>query len=383
MTKRRGRKRNKRKTKKFSSGLFLKSIDNPFREVPQEELNKIIAKAGQNYEKEFNESLAKLIRHINEYHPLHLLSILSVYGLFKGMTKSGKISKKENINSISQAHVELIQALVLMIPSAEVSFLPVPPYIVQKIWDLTIPLSNAFSQKRLVQIQNTKSEQQKAILFLQERVRRHTQMVRNWGYYKRVIQIIKELYCPLDSLYLNKIGLSATELIQTFEYLVTRMESSINRHWQRLKPVFKARSIEEAIRVYYKSFPDIQDSPEKLIAHCQEQKIPLKGVFSFILSHSDLRLIDMFKFSIAELTSNTGIEQERLDKGLSELSLQFGDLKDKNPEHFFMDNPIWTKPLIKLMDGTYFCSIPLIFFSFSFNIMDGFLADNEDGSKAC
>ncbi len=36
------------------------------------------------------------------------------------------------------------------------------------------------------------------------------------------------------------------------------------------------------------------------------------------------------------------------------LSLQIGDLADDNPDHFFMANPVWLRPLIAVDEETFF-----------------------------
>ena len=39
-------------------------------------------------------------------------------------------------------------------------------------------------------------------------------------------------------------------------------------------------------------------------------------------------------------------------------------MSEEDTEHFHLDNPVWTKPVIKLDDGKYFCALPFGFFSF-------------------
>jgi len=106
-------------------------------------------------------------------------------------------------------------------------------------------------------------------------------------------------------------------------------------------------------------------------------------VGSFILSHSDLRLPDIFTFSIEKVAADVGLDAEGLSTGLGKVELSFGELEGENPEHFFLDNPVWRRPLIRLGDGIFFCAMPQVFFSFVFQILDGLLGEDTKPRKCC
>lgn len=56
---------------------------------------------------------------------------------------------------------------------------------------------------------------------------------------------------------------------------------------------------------------------------------------------------------------------------LKKLSLPFGSLQDRSPDSMLLDNPVWTKPLIEIADGVYFCATPQTLMSFVFPIVEG------------
>jgi hypothetical protein len=243
-------KRNKTKSRKDSAELVFTQFNSPFSGLPQEVVAEILVEAGRSHEKEFNESLKKLLKKISSFDALHLLSILAIYGLSVGMTETGKTSKKKK-PTIHQAHVELVQALALRSPFSEQSSEPIRPHQVQEIWDLLISFDTAFNLKRLVQIKKAKAEEKKAVLQLQEWLRIHTNIVRNWGYFRRVISISKRLYSPIDSLFRASVSLEATLLMDVFDYLVIYVEEVNNERLQQIRYVFNARTIEEAIKIYH------------------------------------------------------------------------------------------------------------------------------------
>ena len=357
--------------------------DNPFQGIPQDKLVQGLLEVGRSYDREFEEALSRLIGHIGTVNPLHLISVLSVYGLFAGITDTGKVQQKKTDKEFHQAHGELAQALVLTIPPKDVSANPAPPEDIQEIWDLLIKLGDAFYLKRLAQIERATTDQEKAILQLQERLRLHTQFVRNWGYFTRIISITKELYKPLDPVYENTVGIGATQLIQLFEHLVRRSESAVNDRWQRLHPIGRARTLEEAVKAYFAAFPDLEGLPDELITYFQKHQAPREAVVSIMLSHHDLQLPDVFTFDVPEIAKETGLDANRLRCALPRLSHKFGELRNAQHEHFFLSNPVWLKPLIQLADDTYFCAMPQVFFSFVFPTLQGLLGDNRDAQELC
>lgn len=354
-----------------SEGLVFTEINNPFSGLSQEVVAEILVEAGRTHEIEFKESLEKLLEKINSVNALHLISMLAAYGLVVGITATGKTSKKRQ-PTLHQVHVELAQALALHSSFLEQPSEPIHPHQIQEIWDLLISLNDNFNFKRLIQIQNIKTEEQKAILELQEWLRLHTNIVRNWGYLRRVISIAKRLYSEIDSLFKTSVGLEATSLIDVFDCLVNHIEEVNTERLQHIRSVFKARTIEEAIKIYHEAYQ--LPGTEEAIAFIQERGITLEEVRFLILSHSDSFLSESFSFTSEELASSLNLETASVEGALSRLSYQFGELKNSNPEFFFLANPVWTKPLIKLPTGSYFCAIPQVFFSFIFQTIDSLLS---------
>jgi hypothetical protein len=367
--------KNRKISRKDSEGLTFTKLNNPFSGLSQEVIDERLVEAGRSHEIEFKESLEKLVEKINSVDVLHLLSILAFYGLSVGMSETGKTSKNKN-PTIRQSHVELVQALALRSSVSEQSSQSVPPHQVQEIWDLLISFDTAFNLKRLVQIKNAKTEQKKAVLQVQEWLRLHTNIVRNWGYFTRVISISKRLYSGLDPLFKISLGLDATSIIDLFEGLVLYVEEVNNERFQQMRTVFKARTIEEAIKTYHNIY-HLPGQVEEITTVLRERGAKIEEVRSLIISHSELLLTNKFLFTIEELASSMNIEPVSLECALSKLSYQFGELKDSDPEHFFLANPVWTKPLIKLPTGSYFCVIPQVFFSFIFQSLDSLLSAEE------
>lgn len=98
---------------------------------------------------------------------------------------------------------------------------------------------------------------------------------------------------------------------------------------------------------------------------------------ALLISHSDLTLPDDRSFSASELAIMLRLKEQPLVATLERLSIGLGELQSAEASYFFLDNPVWTRPLIKLGSGRFYCALPQTFFSFIFPILDNLLAGNE------
>lgn len=374
------RRRNRRKKRPAVSKKGRESgpvyFKHPLSNVPRETLLKAFAEMGSSARERFRTDLSKIVDLMKSVDALQTIATLAVYGLFVGVTGTGKKTRLSK-DRFNQPHVELVQAVSLQIPEQKTRLRPPLPNSIQTLFDTLPELAQSFSLQRLGLVDEQASDQDKAVVFLQEFVRGHTQAVRNWGYYKRVVSIVKRLVQPLDHLFCDQIGLTGTGLIETFDFLVTRTEEQVNKRWRRYKEIFSERTVEKVIRRYYELNPNLKDTPEGLIELARRENLSLEHVKSLILSHSDLRLPDDLKFSVVTLSTELGLPQEPLFAVLEKLSLSFGDLAHFSTEQFFLNNPVWTKPLIKLENGVFFCATPQMFFSFVFPIFEELIGSIE------
>jgi len=368
------KKKQRRRTSKQSGPVFAKIPRLLKEDITKEEHKKFLVEAGRHYENEFSQSLEKLAQLVNESNPIHLLSVLAMHGLTSGVTESGKTYPRSP-GSFYQPHAELVQALALQIPTEQLNSAPVLPEKVQEVWDCAISLGKAFSMSRLEQAAKTENREEMALLSLQERIRANTQMVRNWGYYSQVIRLSNDLFKPADALYMSSIGISATSIISAFQYLVEQFETRVNNHWQKMKDTIRAKNIQDTLAAYQKAWPDIEMGD--MDSFVSKHEVPLEGVKSLLLSHSELRMAEAFIFAPKEISEAIGVDESALARGLSRLGYHFGDLNGENREHFLLSNPIWTRPLIQLSDGKFFCPLPIVFFGFLFQSLGSMLGDKE------
>lgn len=356
-------------------------VKHPFSSLPREALLKGLIEIGKTQQDEFPKKLATFESVLRSCDPLLTISQLATYGLFGSVDDSGHVRASYKGEAFSQSHVELVQALYLRIPPTECSREFPTPDTIQQLFDLLPDLGEAYHLRRFVQLQEERSDENKAALVIQEELRLHTQIVRNWGYLSRVAGIVKRLCTPIDDVFREAVGMRATSLIDMFTHLIRRHERLLNRRLATLRPAFRETTIGGMLDAYYRANPHPESSSAEMVAYADEHGITLEHMKAMLLSYSDLSLDDIYVFDAETLAKETGIEAPSIRSALERLSVGLGDLADKNIEHFFLTNPVWTKPVVKLSEGKYFCAMPQVFFSFVFPILSELLAGNDSAIK--
>ena len=187
--------------------VFMK---HPLSTLPREAVLKGLLEIGKTHKDEFPRRLEEVETILRSIDPLLTISMLATYGLMGGVDDNGNISSGYKGDEFNQSHVELAQALCLRVPFAECSREFPRPDTVQQLFDLLPELGNAFGMMRFVQLQQERSDENKAVMLIQEELRLHTQVVRNWGYLSRVAGITKRLCAPIDDVFLSTAGIRAT-----------------------------------------------------------------------------------------------------------------------------------------------------------------------------
>ena len=351
---------------KWPSATFT---EHPFSAVPHETLKQKLLELGHKHKFEFPNRLKSLENSLQTLSPISTISVLATYGLFGTINIDGEPSAGYKGEEFNQSHVELIQALFLQISySAQAQKTP-STKIVHSLFDVLPELATTYHLRRLSELEKELSEEAKAIRLIQEGLRLNTQAVRNWSYLSRVVAITKRICAPIDRISESTIGVSNIAMIDLFAHLIKRNERLVNEHLKVLSHALTARTVPDVINAYYKILPPSENSKAEMLAFAEEKSFTLEQLKSILLSHSDLSLPDIYTFDAATLTSETGIDLSLATIILDRLSISFGEIADVSSEGFFLENPVWMKPVIKLSSGKYFCAIPQTFFSFIFPIL--------------
>ena len=365
------KRRKVKKRKKREHGPFF--VRHPLSHIPHDSLVQGLTEIGLKHIDSFPALLAATIKNIQSAEPLQILASLAAYGLMGTISDSGE-TKSYKGDRFNQSHVELVQALVLQMHPDDISAAPPQASLIQELFDGLPDLGDAFSYRRMVNLAADHTAQEKAVLMLQEHLRLHTQVVRNWGFFDKVVRITTDLCQPIDSVFVDAVGLPGSTILGLFAHLVRRKEQMLSNRWTQLRPVFNERTPEGMARQYYEQNPQFREPPEALLAFIAENNLDTDQVKALLLYHADLSLADALTFSAATLASELNLQEAQVLSLLNRLSISFGELAEKDAEHFFLDNPVWVRPIINLGEGLYFCALPQGLFSFVFPIIESLLS---------
>jgi hypothetical protein len=357
------RKRAKRKNKRPLPVVVnrgLKFVEHPFTRIDKAVLMQAFLDQGKKSGEDFPVILESLIGYFRNWYPPSFISTIATYGLQVGVSEKGA-SQQGFVENVQQPHVELLQALMLTLPHAEWGREPPPPDIIQKIIDRSSGLANAFSHRRFVAMEVERDKQQQVVLLLQERLRLHTQIVRNWGYFSAVVRISKELYRAIDQDLSSQFGFSATDLIEISKTLVSSFERRSNSRWRILGEVLKNQTTEKLVREYYAKYPDVEGDPDEFLAHIPDG-VTTEMVKYRLLAHADIALVKLGVVDVSELAALADRTEGVVESVLNKLVLNPGDLDLGQAEYFFLANPVWTAPGI-LIEREFFFPAPQVIFS--------------------
>ncbi|PSW55895.1 hypothetical protein [Photobacterium leiognathi] len=346
----------------------MAQFNNPFSGLSDEQRKEALTIMGDKSKEDVIESLEFLEEMLRKYDAITLIANIAFYGLTIGVSNSGVLSK-ESASGVEQAHVELLQAILLKIPESEVGLYPVTPDVIQAVIDKLQIVSQAFALSRMSESWIEFSDSESAINVIQEKLRSHTQMVRNWGFYSQVKTVCKEIYSNFDGLLSAKLGFTASDVIITFEALTNIMEDNLSQRFNVLKELKKTKKPFDLLLKYHQLIGQGQLEAEECARQIDISRMSTQTVFLMCMSHFDLRMADYYLIDFDKVSEATGLEPSIIKEIANLFSYSFGDLTNKESRFFFLDNPVWHKPII-VSNCKYYCILPQLFFSFALDTLD-------------
>jgi hypothetical protein len=295
-------------------------------------------------------------------------------------SRGGSADSDSTESALNQGCAELAHALYLTIPVEELRHDPTPSHVLQGLLDKLSEAGQMFGMMRLGDGEQ-KTKEERAVRMLQEHLRMHTQVVRNWGYHDAVKRTLRELYRDVSDDYKKVVGFTPQDIVMFFSYLVDEMERRVNDHRRRLLPAMREKSTQNVIRRFYRDNPHLQDSVDDMLATARRNGFSREEVATLLWAYQDHILPDCFRFRTGEVSEAAGLGAEETKKIVESMSMRLGELSKHDRLHFFLGNPVWERPLIAVPDDEFFCPNPQSFFHFSKTIIDG-LAKHDPKLKA-
>jgi hypothetical protein len=355
-----------------ASDLFLSDI-------PIEKRTEIIADIVTKAKKDFSETLPKFQKWFDEFDSCYLLSFYAFYFMRE---QKGTTHEHEGDFEHYQHYVEILQAFALTRPRR----VDVKPML-SRAAELEQELSRfgtltQFKHMDIVTGDTEDSIRRKGTI---AQVRNNTTAIRNWAYYFQMSKITRELMTNVNKDFRAKFGVDAEDVAAIFFNIPQLINTKAIEHTERLHKVFRNKDKQSIIRAYEEQFPDVvkmtQENLEQLFEHLGRS---IKRLKHSLLVHSDLRLQDVYTFTLSEVSQSMGgksIDNDSLRAVLDRLSYEFGDLDSQNLDHIILDNPILRRPFIKLDEATYFCPSAASMPHFAIEIMEALMNSDSKLTK--
>jgi len=359
---------------------YLEVFKHPFANLSQDERKEAIDKIQKNSTQNYNSTLVELQSLLKEYNPIAVLSQLSNYALFQGI---GDDVVNKGSSSISQAHIEICQSLILKIDTKKFNLETPSLEIIQKIIDSLESLLESNLYKNWDSNILNLSETDINIRYFRDYVIAHTQTVRNWGNFRQVNTISSELYSKFDDILIEKYGFNSSQVIRFFNYLIENIEENSTDMFKNFRKIRESSDIKSMISVYHSFINEEEAETKNLLQYFKKHNINDKeDIFiNFIYPyHADRFLPKTYIFNYKQVAKELSFKKEVIENILENFAYSLGDLTEKETEHLFLGNPVWTKPLIMLSEEEFFCPIPNTFFSFILKAFDE-LIESIDNNK--
>ncbi len=343
--------------------------------MTRDQVDAALVELGSENKRLFEQALAKLRASMLKTDPIKLLSNLAFFGQ---LHPEGTDPELEGGLPHLQLHFELVHAFSLMHDKTEFGFdIAVPPPLVQQVFDLIEQVATSFGLKGLAVASTPTTDQERRRLVCQATIRMHTIAVRNPGYPDQLKRLFTELIAPLDDACQAETGLRLTSLLEFLWNVIDLTESRANVDAQKFASVFDAPTIEDAVNAYHEAYPGLKGEPAATAAILRARGTPLLEAKLFLLSHRSISFPEYFTLMLDDLVHcySGSVTIDQLREVMNVWSLTFGELAGHDPEHFFLDNPVWSQPFIKLNDDEFFCPVPGVLWSFSLRLIEEFVND--------
>ncbi len=356
MRRRTGDATEKRRSQPRDSGPHI--FRHPFNDLSKEEVEQFLKELGKASEQGFPSKLAELRSRLHSFDGELLLAQLAFHCLTGLVEVGGKVVP--NSGPVKQHHLEILQALYLATDQSSHEPIAPTPRDTQEVADLLVEISDAFQHKRAARILKANAGLERRQLQIQEQLRAVTQVVRNWGFLDAMIAIMREWAQPIDVSARTALGFTFTDLLDVVEAVLDQHADALQGHFRKLKRVFETRSKRRLVDAFAREFLDPDDGPREMEELLRSHPELSFQSLRFVLSvNSSYFASDIFHFSEQDLVRRLRRRKLALDPHaiLQALSITPGSLQGRELEHFFLDNPIWTRPLIAAGGASY--SAPL------------------------
>ncbi len=363
------------KTPKRHISAFYSEVKNPFEGLSETQRSRVAAEIAQAHAENFSTSLHRLKEICRSYN---FFQLLAHFGYYDQLVLDGQ-KNDSRYKPIEQSGAELLQALILQVAEDDLRLQlesPPPPEILLEANKLLGGLFESFSMKRYA----SSTRENKGVSLLSELIRAHTAGVRNEGFPSQIRRTMIELVTPLDSEFGDRRKLKLTCLATMLWKIAELIGNRLSDDFQLRMRVLRSKNEDEMMSKFLQHHGSDKDTAEVFRMEVKQARMTLRDLRGYLVNLWDTRNFKLFKLSLGDLLSTYPgqVDASHLKWALSLWTIPLGGLTGTDPEHFLLNNPVWSKPIIQFGPNHFLLAIPGLVQSFGLQCLESLIQTEVD-----
>ena len=208
-------------------------------------------------------------------------------------------------------------------------------------------------------------------------MRGQTTAVRNWAYPQHMRKVTKDLAATIRSDFIEMYEVDPIKLVDTLFRMAQIADNRLNKHRNQVRLFLQKSEYQQVVSSYLEVFPNVQAFDAEQLFNLAGRK--LVNLKSLLVAHSDLRLATIFEYTLQDIEAiyGAGGDKRALNALFDTLAMDFGSLRDQDREHLILDNPVWTRPFIRVDSETYFSAIVGLVPHYALGLLESLIAANR------
>jgi hypothetical protein len=346
-------------------------IVSPFQGLDEYERKAVFAQMVANARIEFESGLNNLQRAIRRASPLRILGDLG-YNYFMSQDTPGTQTEW----TVSQHHIEIAQALLLTVDPTEFCEIERPTVVLNEIIVLLKQTAQLYGRREnhLDQTDSTA----RTLDEVKSQIRSDTQAVRGQYHPQQMEYLMRAIFDQIDQSFMVQYGLTATDLFDATFGLLKILEGKLNQFGRATNYLRHSKRGAKAVSAFFKGFPEQIPNREHILELARQRLVPNEMMGYYLFEESWAYLPSAMTLNKADILAAcpAGTDSKALQKALQFWSLPLGHLIGVDPEGLFLNNPVWTKPFLRVSEDELLWANPNNFFSNGFAMFESLIFAN-------
>jgi hypothetical protein len=349
-------------------------LENPFEGMTEAERLAAIQKFARAHAENFTASLKRLGELCRQFNFFQLLAHFAYYDQIVLDSETDD----DAYAPVEQNAAELLQALLLQIPESDLqrrlNERP-PPEVLLEINKLLGAIVTSFSFKRF----ESSGARDKHAGLISEMMRTHTASVRNEGFASQVRRTMTEIVAPLDREFQQKRGLKLTSVATMLWNVAGLVEMRINEDFAARQAVLGCKKPADIIKAFLKLHFSDEEQSAAFRRDLEDAHLSIRDLRGYLITMWDHRNYSLFWLSVDDLVAAypEPIERSVIEQLMTLWTIGLGELAEDDAEHFFLDNPVWSRPFIRFGPDHLLLPIPALVQSFGRQLIERVLQTED------